>query len=177
MLSSDLICSIFARGPSCRHPKNPYHGQYNSLLCTAFPVEQFLPSLTWLDHNLDAMTVFVQTTHTTRKPVFVFLIAPNDAPATCRNAEVTMLNLLQEPHGLDTMHGVCVFGTRAAFYQYDSKRQIVLPKPQGQVNFDLDLATESGAVRFMEVTEEVKQMCREFMPDLEVPAYQDIHDP
>ena len=43
----------------------------------------------------------------------------------------------------------------------------------GQVNFDLDLATESGAVRFMEVTEEVKQTCREFMPGLEVP----IHDP
>ncbi len=87
-----------------------------------------------------------------------------------------MLNLLQEPHGLDIMHGVCVCGTRAAFYQYDSKQQIVLPKPQGQVNFDLDLATESGAVHFMEVTEEVKQMCQEFMPDLGlVPTYLDIY--
>jgi len=177
MLSSDLIRSIFAHGPSCKHPKNPYHGQYNLLLCTAFSVEQFLPSLSWLGHNLNAMTVFVQTTPTTWKPVFIFLITPNDTPAIHRNAKVSMLNLLQEPHGLDIMHGVCVCGTRAAFYQYDSKRQIVLPKPQGQVNFDLDLVMESGAVCFIDVTEEVKQTCREFMPGLEVPADLDIHDP
>ena len=30
---------------------------------------------------------------------------------------------------------------------------------------------ESGAVRFIEVTEDVKQMCRAFIPDLVVPAF------
>ena len=79
MLSPDLIRSIFARGPSRMHPENPYHSRYNSLPCTAFSVLNtfFLP------YNLDTMTVFFPTIGTTRKPVkFVFLIAPDNAPAT-----------------------------------------------------------------------------------------------
>jgi hypothetical protein len=48
-----------------------------------------------------------------------------------------------------------VVETKAALYQYDRKRQIVSPKPQGQVHFDFDLAKESGAVRFLEVAEDL----------------------
>ena len=91
-----------------------------------------------------------------------------------------MLKLLVEAEGpckISVMHGMCVCGTQASFNQYDRKRQNVFPKPQGQVHFDLDLATESGSVHFMEVVEEVKQVCREIIPDLEVPAFLDIEDP
>jgi hypothetical protein len=66
------------------------------------------------------------------------------------------------------IHGVCVYGSQAAFYQYDLKRQVVSPKPQGQVHFDLDLAKESGARRFVEVAEHIEQMCRELVPNLEI---------
>ena len=58
----------------------------------------------------------------------------------------------------------CVYGPRATFYQ----RQVILPEPQGQVHFDLDLAKESGTKRFVEVAEQVEQMCRELVPDLEI---------
>ncbi len=70
-----------------------------------------------------------------------------------------MLKLLEEADV-----GICVCETQAVSYQYDCKRRNVLPKPQGRVHFDLDLATESGAVRFMEVAEDVMQMCREIIP-------------
>jgi len=86
-----------------------------------------------------------------------------------------MLKLLVEPC-ISVMHGMCVCGTQAIFYQYDCKRRNVLPNPEGQVH-ELDLATGSGSVHFMEVVEEVKRMCREIIPDLEVPAFLDIEDP
>ncbi len=41
-------------------------------------------------------------------------------------------------------------------------RQRVSPEPQGQVHCDWDLATQSGAVQFIKVVEDVKQMCQEF---------------
>ena len=178
MLNPDAIRAMFAIRPEPNVP-NPYHGLYNSLLCDAFPIVQFVTSLDWLDHKLDAMTLHLKTTRKSRKPVFILLIAPDNTSATSRNAEATMLKLLKEAsgRGLNVMHGVCVCETQAAFYRYDRERQIVLPKPQGEVHFDLDLATETGAVRFAEVAEDVKEMCREFIPDLEVPAYLHIPDP
>jgi hypothetical protein len=47
---------------------NPYRGQYNSPFYNLF--------LPWLDHNLDAI---LKTARTTRKPVFIFLIAADDS--------------------------------------------------------------------------------------------------
>ena len=80
--------------------------------------------------------------------------------------------------GLGVMHGVFVYEIRAAFYQYDRERQIVLPEPQGQVQpFDMHLTTERGAVRFLGIAEDVKQMRREFIHDLEVPTNLHIQDP
>ncbi len=85
------------------------------------------------------MTLHLKTSRTTRKPVFILLIAPDDAPATRRDAEVTMLKLLKEAsgRGIEVMHGMCVCETQAALFHYDCERQIFLPSPQGQVNFDL----------------------------------------
>lgn len=178
MLSPDIIQAIFVSNSGLSGP-NQYHGHYNSLLLSAFPTVQFSLSLDHLDHDIDAMTLHLRTTRTTQKPVFILLIAPNNTSVTCKNAEATMLKLLAEADApcIPVMHGMCVCGTQAVFYQYDRKRQNVFPKPQGQVHFDLDLATESGAVHFMEVAEEVQQMCREIIPDLEVPAFLDIEDP
>jgi len=66
------------------------------------------------------------------------------------------MNLMPD---IKVMHGVCVYGPQAA---------TVSPESQGQVHFDLDLATESGAERFqaVEIAEHVEQMCRELVPDL-----------
>jgi len=81
-----------------------------------------------------------------------------------------MLELLKEADapGIKVIHGVCVCGSQAALNQYDRERQVVSPEPQGQVHFDLDLATESGAECFKEVAEHVEQMCRVLVPDLEI---------
>ena len=91
-----------------------------------------------------------------------------------------MLKLLKEASGggIKVMHGVCVFESQASFYQYDREQQLS-PEPQGQVHFDLgqDLATEDGAVGFLKVANNVKQMCQEFIPDLEVPSYLHIPEP
>ena len=40
-----------------------------------------------------------------------------------------------------------------------------------------DLAIEDGAAGFLKVADDVKQMCREFIPDLEVPSYLHIPEP
>jgi hypothetical protein len=116
------------------------------------------------------MAINLKTTPTTQFPVFILLIAPDNTPVTSKDAEVAMLELLKEADAPDikVIHGVCVCGSQAAFYQYDRERQVVSPEPQGQVHFDLDLATESGARRFVEVAEHVEQMCRELVPDLEI---------
>ena len=83
-----------------------------------------------------------------------------------------MLELLKGADALDikVIHGVCVYGSQAAFYQYDRERKVVSPEPQGHVHFDLDLATESGAKHFVEVTKHVEQMCRELV-ELELPPF------
>jgi hypothetical protein len=179
-LTPDAICSAFAKRPSPKFEvSNPYYGLYNSLLCDAFPIVQFVISLDLLDHGLDSMTLHLKTSRTTRKPVFILLIAPDNAPATRRDAEVTMLKLLKEAggHGLEVTHGMCVCETQAALFHYDRERQIFLPSPQGQVNFDLNLATEGRAIGFLKIAEDVKRMCRKIIPDLEVPSYLGIPDP
>jgi len=160
MLSPDIICTTFAAGPNVNQPRNPYHGQYTSVLCYVF--KQFLPSLKFLDHNLDEMTVLHPTTE---KPVFIFLIAPDNTPATSGHAEDMMLKLLKavDVPGIKVVHGVCVCGSQAAFYEYDRERQLVSPEPQGQVHYDWDLATQSGAVHFIQVVEGVKEMYQELI--------------
>jgi len=178
-LTPDDICSAFAirPSPSKFEVSNPYYGLYNLLLCDAFPIVQFVISLNLLDHGLDAMTLHLKTSRKTRKPVFILLIAPDNAPATRRDAEVTMLKLLKEAsgRGIEVTQGMCGGETQAALY--DRERQIFLPSPQGEVNFDLDLATEGGAIAFLKIAEDVKRMCREIIPDLEVPSYLGIPDP
>ena len=178
MLSPKVVRSIFDRGPlDAKNPyldvRYPYDGHYNKLLSKAFPMIQFFSSIAFLDHNLHTMVIQLKTTPTTQCPVFILLIAPDNTPVTSKDAEVAMLELLKgaDAHGIKVIHGVCVYGPQAAFYQYDRERQVVSPEPQGQVHFDLDLATESGARRFVEVTEHVEQMCRELVPDLELPSF------
>ena len=158
--------------------KNPYDGRYTKLLFHAFPMIQFMPTIAFLDHNLHTMNIHLKTTPTTQKPIFIFLIAPDNTSATSKDAEIAMLELLKGADAPDikVIHGVCVYGSQAAFYQYDRERQVVSPEPQGHVHFDLDLATESGAKHFVEVTEHVEQMCRELV-ELELPPFLNKSDP
>jgi len=168
-LSPKVIRSIFDR-PTVDEDRYPYDGHYNKLLSKAFPMIQFSPSIAFLDHNLHMMAINLKTTPTTQFPVFILLIAQDVTPVTSKNAEVAMLELLKEADAPDikVIHGVCVCGSQAAFYQYDCERQVVSPEPQGQAHFDLDLAMESRAKCFEEVTKHVEQMCRELVPDLEI---------
>jgi hypothetical protein len=56
---------------------------------------------------------------TIEKPIFIFLIAPENTPATSGHAEDKMLKLLKEVDvpGIKMVQGVCVCGSRAAFYE------------------------------------------------------------
>jgi hypothetical protein len=84
-------------------------------------------------------------------PTIILLIAPDNTPVTSKDAEDAMLELLKKADAPDikVIHGVCVYGSQAAFYQYDRERQVISPEPQGRVHFDLDLAKESGAKHFL----------------------------
>jgi len=62
--------------------------------------------------------------------------------------------------GINVVHGACICGSQAAFYEYDCERRLVSPTPQGQVHYDWDLATHS---HFIQVVEDVKQMYQELI--------------
>jgi hypothetical protein len=57
-----------------------------------------------------------------------------------------MKEMLMEVDPLDIpiIHGICVSGTRVAFYRYD-RRQVVLTPDSGHVHFNLDLKNEDVA--------------------------------
>lgn len=135
----DDIREIFARGRP--DVPNPYHGQFNSLLFVEFSFS------TDMDWDLNEMSVPLHNVG--QKPVFIFLILPESQysnPVTCTEADSTMRRLLTEADTpLRMMHGVCVSGTRIAFYCYGREQQTILPISQGQMRFDLDLAAEGGA--------------------------------
>ena len=171
MLNPKVVRSTF-EGLPLNATNNPYDGRYTKLLFHAFPMIQFMPTIAFLDHNLHTMNIHLKTTPTTQKPIFIFLIAPDNTSATSKDAEIAMLELLKGADAPDikVIHGVCVYGSQAAFYQYDCERQVVSPEPQGHVHFDLDLATESGVKHFVEVAEHVEQMCRELV-ELELPPF------
>ena len=179
-LTPALIHSIFASPPEPVTEAYPYHAQYSSILCCSFPAVQFSTSWVWLDHNLNALIVHLKTTRTTEKPVFIVLIVAPYSSATSKDVEVTMLKLLKEAdrhESINVLHGVCLSGTRASFYQYDREQKMISPRPRGHANFALDLAQEDGAVHYVEVAEDIKRMCREIISDLHSPGYMDIPDP
>jgi hypothetical protein len=163
-MSSELIHQILAR-PLPTFLSDPYHGHYNGLLNALFPELSFSRNMDW---DMDAMTViFGNGPLSSMKPVFIFLILPasqyHNITTACTNADSAMRKLLTDANNapIPIIHGVCVSGTRIAFYQYNREQDLILPLAT-QVNVDFDLVDDDGGVaHLLEVAENIKNMCRE----------------
>ena len=108
----------------------------------------FLASIAFLDHNL----------HMTQFSVFV-LIAPDNTPNTSKDAEVAVLKLLKAADAPDIKvihHGGCVWISSCLLPKWLGTTSC-LARPSRTGAF---WPLESGAKRFVEVTEH----CRELVP-------------
>jgi hypothetical protein len=143
---------------------NKYLGRYNTLLSGLFRESSFL--VTFPKEN--RMEVVVCTRHIPYQPVLLFLML--DEKASWEDyvaADGMMKKLLVGADVLDIkkVHGVCVSGTRVAFYSYDREQQVITPD-HGYVFLDQDLRVVDGAAGMVEVAEDVKRMCRELIGKL-----------
>jgi hypothetical protein len=173
------IREIFAR-PRPANLSNPYDGQYNSLLWSLFREHAFISDMDWVVHAMKVLLIADNYSMDGWHPIFIFLILPASQyrnSDVCIEADKNMRRLLSDadvPDDIDVLHGICVSGTRIAFYSYDREQQIISPPLSRQitrpsrVHFDFNLMDDDGATRLLEVVEEIKDMCREVVGDLNV---------
>jgi hypothetical protein len=135
---------------------NKYLGRYNKLLSGLFEESPFL--VIFPRHNCMEIVL-----HTRRirylKCVLLLLVLEEGEGEEESWDEDRMKTLLTEADTLDipTIHGICVRGTRVAFYGYEREQGLgVVTGPEGLG----DLREEEGAGGVVEVAEDVKRMCR-----------------
>ncbi len=155
MHTVDDITEIF-HAPTSSIPgcSNDYLGVYNKLLSGLFEESCFL--VTFPKQNC------IIYNRPIRDPKAVLLLlALDEEPNSDESVEEDMQKLLMEAKALEikTIHGLCVWETKVAFYHYDREQGVVLPN-RGHVHFDLDLKKEDGAAGVIEVAEDVKRMCK-----------------
>jgi hypothetical protein len=79
---------------------------------------------------------------------------------------------------ITTIHGACVSQSRVSFYRYDRKVDLFTPESRlfQEKFFDFDIMEHEGAVRYLQVVEDVKNACREVLGELQtVEAYRWEH--
>jgi hypothetical protein len=159
MPSPNDIRKTFVGPRPAASQSNPYDGQYLRLLFNLFCEDKFTQDMNW---DLHAMSVVFNNHADQWKPVFFFLNIPAFQyrnSATCTEADNVMRRLLSEADTpIGVLHGLCVSGTRIAFYSQQRKC----------VTFDFNLMDEDGAARPLEVVKEIKGMCRKLVGDLNV---------
>ncbi|KAI9573373.1 hypothetical protein HD554DRAFT_2012860, partial [Boletus coccyginus] len=127
-----------------------FYGPYTRLLYTLF---------SWGPVRID------------RHPVFFMAIKPPAAilyDSERGKADGQMRRLFSDlGQNLDvsTLHGVCAFGTRPSFYEYDSATQSMQPQAT-PIGRDLDVLQPEGADCLKGVIEKVKDMCAQFFSTL-----------
>ncbi|KAI9573376.1 hypothetical protein HD554DRAFT_2055464 [Boletus coccyginus] len=100
-----------------------------------------------------------------RHPVFFMAIKPPAAipyDSERGKADGQMRRLFSDlGQNLDipTLHGICAFGTRLSFYEYDSATQSMQPQVAPIGRWDCDVLQPEGADRLKGVAEKVKDMC------------------
>jgi hypothetical protein len=177
MLGSKDIIKIFTgfRGATYLERRDAY----SKLLSGLFIEYPFTVISGYSTEGLTHMTALADTDGVfPRKPVFVMFIIPitkgNDTTFR-KEAEDTLKGLLKDSVApVKVMKGACICGSRIRFYSYDRELEVFTPESQQPVCFDFDLAEQSGAVRMMEVVEEVKDVCRQLIPAkkfAQVPIY------
>jgi hypothetical protein len=168
MLSIDDIAEIVSKAHNIPGSiANLYLGSYNKLLHGLFEEDAFVVTFLGAPNHME---LAVQNRpYPLPKAVLLLLAADDEELGWDESAPVanTMKKLLMEVDPLDipTIHGICVSGTRVAFYCYDRQQAVVTPDSE-HIRFDLDLKNEDGASRLLEVVEDAKRMCRELMGTL-----------
>jgi len=158
MHTVDDITEIF-RAPTSNTPgcSNDYLGVYNKLLSGLFKESCFL--VTFPKQN--CMEVIIYNRPIRDPKAVLLLLALDEEPNSDNSVEEVMQKLLMEAKALEiqTIHGLCVWETKVAFYRYDREQGVVTPN-RGHVHFDLDLKEEDGAAGVIAVAEDVKRMCK-----------------
>jgi hypothetical protein len=148
------------RNPATNLPGNKYLGVYNKLLSGLFEESRFL--VTFPKQN--CMEVVICKRRIGIDPKSVLLLAldeePNsDSESAAADAEMQMWWMEANTPEIQTIHGLCVWETKVAFYRYDREQGVVTPN-KGHVHFDLDMKEEDGAAAVIEVAKDVKRMCK-----------------
>lgn len=114
--------------------------------------------------------VTIKANDDTYRPVFFVEIKPLDhveSMATRVDADKEMRVILQSLHNLiptPRLHGISVMGQKLAFYSlnkesgYISPPEYVATDTVPKERWDLDITTEEGYAKLMEVVEDVKEM-------------------
>jgi hypothetical protein len=145
---------------------------YNRVLSECFSEDPF--EVVWTVHPKASYSYFrvcADTDGYPFKPIFILFVMPKSRSRSLagrREAEDMLKGLLKDADApFAIIHGACVSASRIAFYSYDRENEVFTPEShlQGQF-FDFDLTEDAGAVRMLEVVEEVKGMCRELLGKL-----------
>ena len=140
---------------------NKYLGVYNKLLSGLFEESRFL--VTFPKRNCMEVVICNRRIGIDPKSVLVLLALdeePNsDESSAAVDGEMRMLLMEANTPNIQTIHGLCVWETRVAFYCYHREQGVVTPN-KGHVHFDLDLKEEDGAAAVIEVAKDVKRMCK-----------------
>ena len=161
-----------------------FYGPYTRLLYTLFSLDgpfevmpQFKhPALQGSTESIDVVTVLVVEVN--RHPVFFIEITPPASfPYDSKREEADMqmrrrFRDLRHTLIIPRLYGISAFGTRLAFYEYDSATLSLTPEviqshqslftdvaPANR--WDCDILQPEGAKRFKSVVEKVKEMCAE----------------
>jgi hypothetical protein len=161
MLSTSDIEEILSYAHDLHGSTNKYLGCYNKILSGLFEEDAFV--VTFLGSSTH-MEVAVQNYRNPCPKAVLLLLAVDEELSETESAAAAkmMKQFLMEVDALhiQTIHGICASGTRAAFYRYDRKEVVVTPDSE-TVHFDFDLASEDGAAHLLKVAEDAKRMCRE----------------
>ncbi|KAG2048632.1 hypothetical protein BDR06DRAFT_1012793 [Suillus hirtellus] len=175
------VLDKFADVPADTTNENEYHGAYTALLCTTLYSTSLVPYMIWPHYYLDeknpatARVSFVAVT-LQYQPLFVLQLHPPghiNLPSTRIAADNKMRRILHSvcPETVvPKFHGISAMGQKLAFYSMDTISGRVhpdrVPTAGGGTevdkvpanNWELNITTEAGHQRFLNVVNDVKSM-------------------
>jgi len=174
-----IMRSFFTAGTSVATSEKLFFGSWNRLLNTMFPPDtsfEVVPQFPAVTACEAADFILLLLIYVNSTPVFVVEVKPpGNFPSFLKRQEA---DLQLRRHFLDIssdmkipiLHGVSAFGTKIAFYTYDSESRrleprsiasdpIVLVDTAPKEWWEYDILEQEGANKFREVVEAVKQMC------------------
>lgn len=159
-----------------------FFGPFTRLLYTLFSIDGPYEIVPWFrsqilkgsQEHIDFVPILVLEVN--RLPVFFLEIKPPASLPSETHREVADVQMrhqflaLGQNLAIPSLHGVWAFGTRLAFYEYDSATSILLPgqivRPETSIltdvvpitRWDCDVLEPEGANRLMGVVYKVKEM-------------------